>query len=190
MRPVGALVAALVAILLVAGCGKKGEGAKTDPEKGADAAILNSALSQELTLLDAYTRGLPMLKGSLRTVGRELRAQEKEYIDGLTKAIRGLGGETDAEKGELDLADVKTQADFLALAYDLENAAYASYLDDSPRLYTSAPRTLATALAAGHAQHLVVLRQGLGAGLANAVPEAFESGELPPPGEGQSQGKG
>ena len=46
----------------------------------------------------------------------------------------------------------------------------------------TAPRTLAASLAASHAQHLVVLRQALGAEPAESVPEAFEDGEVPPPG--------
>lgn len=175
-----ALLLAVLGITAL-GCGKSGQGAETDPEKGSDAELLNAALAQELTALDAYTRGLPLLRGSLRAVGREFRAQEQEYANAITKAIRGLGGETDAERGYLDLSKVEGQAEFLALAYELENAALSTYLDAAPRLFTEAPRALAASLAAGHAQHLVVLRQGLGAGLAEAVPEAFESGEEPLP---------
>jgi hypothetical protein len=42
-------------------------------------------------------------------------------------------------------------------------------MEASPRLNTDAPRTLATALAAGHAQHLIALRQAQGAPLAAAL---------------------
>ncbi len=172
----------LTTFLAVAGgCGDSGHGAETDPEKGSDAAILNEALGRELTILDAYTHGLPLLRGAERAVGRNLRAQGQEYADALTKAIRGLGGDTAAEAEELDLAPVKDQAAFLALAYELESAALAFYVEVAPRLYTSAPRTLDTSLAAGHAQHLVVLRQGLGASAAASVPEGFDGGEVPAP---------
>jgi len=146
------------------------------------------ALARELTLRDAYTRGLPLLGGGLYGVGRRLRAQEGEYVDALTKAIRGVGGETEAEVSELDAFD--DRAAFLALAYELESAALAAYVDATPRLYTSAPRTLDTSLAAAHAQHLVVLRQALGAGLSGAVPEAFDGGQVPPPSGGGSGGGG
>ncbi|HSS05014.1 MAG TPA: ferritin-like domain-containing protein [Solirubrobacterales bacterium] len=183
------LALAFAAILaLASGCGRGGHGAETDPEKGSDVGILNASLTRELTTLDAYTRGRPLLKGSERPVGRLLRAQEQEYVDALTKAIRGLGGETEAEPEELDFSRVKSQADFLALAYELESAALASYTDAAPRLYTSAPRTLDASLAAGHAQHLVVLRQGLGAGLPASIPEALDDGEVPPPGGGSPVG--
>lgn len=181
-RTAAVLSLCAVAALLVLGCGKSGHGARTDPEKASDAAVLDTALSQELTAVEAYTRGLPLLRGRLRAVGREFRAQEQEYVDALTKAIRGVGGETDAEAGELDFSGVKDQAEFLALAYGLESAALASDLGATPRLYTPAPRGLAASLAAGHAQHLVVLRQALGAGPAASVPEAFDGGEVPPPG--------
>ena len=177
-----AVVCAVVAGLVALGCGKSGHGAETDPEKASDAAILNAALSQELTALDAYGRGLPLLSRRLRAVGRRFRAQEQEYVDALTKAIRGVGGETDAEAGELDFSRAKGQAGFLTLLYELESSALASYIAAAPRLFTAAPRSLTASLAAGHAQHLVVLRQGLGAGLAASVPEAFDGGEVPPPG--------
>ncbi len=64
----------------------------------------------------------------------------------------------------------------LNLALELETAAVASYLDAAPRLFTTAPRTLAAALAAGHSQHLVVLRQALGADLAASIPQGFDTG--------------
>jgi bacterioferritin (cytochrome b1) len=173
-----AALLALLATVLIAGCGDS----PSDSEKNFDLESLNAALAQELTAVDAYTQGLPMLQGRRRAVGREFRAQEREYVDAITKVIRGLGGEVDAEPAELDFSEVKGQADFLALVYGLENAAFNFYTEASPQLYTVAPRILATALAAGHAQHLVVLRQGLGAALVEAAPEAFESGEAPPPG--------
>lgn len=186
-----ALALALAAILVVAGgCGSSGRGAETDPEKGSDAEVLNEALARELTMLDAYTRGRTLLRGPRRPVGRQLRAQEQEYADALTKGIRGLGGDTEAEPEELDLTRVKDQAAFLGLAYELESAALAFYIEVAPRLYTAAPRTLDASLAAGHAQHLVVLRQALGASPAASAPEAFDGGEVPRPGGGGPDGGG
>lgn len=173
------VLAALALATLAAGCG---DGDKpSDGEKAADVEVLNAALAQELTAANAYAHGLPLLGGPYVAVGREFRAQAQEHVDALTKAIRGLGGETDAEAGELDYSDVKGEDDFLTLAYGLENAALSVYLEAAPRLATEAPRTLAASLAASHAQHLVVLRQGLGASPSASAPEAFEPGDLPPP---------
>ncbi len=171
--------------LLAPGCGKSGQGAETDPEKGSDAELLNAALAQELTLLEAYTDAPPLSGPRFRPLGRQLRAHEQEYVDAIAKALRGLGAETEAEAGEVDMAKVVSQDEFLTLAYELENAAFAAYVDATPRLFTDAPRTLAASLAAAHAQHLVALRRGLGAKPAEAIPEAFESGEEPPPQAGR-----
>lgn len=176
-----ALLFLALSMLVAAGCGKSGQGAETDPEKGSDAELLNAALGQELTLLQAYARGLPLLNGERRPLGRQLLAYQQEYVDAITKAIRGLGGERDAEPAEPEPEKVASQADFLSLAYELEGAAYVAYLDAAPRLFTDAPRTLAAALAAAHAQHLTQLRQAIGAGLVEAAPQAFESGEESPP---------
>lgn len=181
-----ALATAAVA-LLVGGCGGSGHGAETDPEKGYDAAALNDGLTRELTIVSAYTRGLPLLRGPQRALGRQLLAQEQEYVDGLTKAIRGLGGNVEAEAEDLDFGMVKNRRDLLSLLYELENGALSYYLGEAAQLYTTAPRTLDTALAAGHAQHLVVLRQALGASPVESVP-GFDQGEIPPPGGAKAPG--
>ena len=136
---------------------------------------------QELTAIDVYGRSLPLLRGGRLAVARQLRGQDQAHVDALTKSIRGLGGETDAEASELEDPGPGSQAEALALLYDEENAALAQALDAASHLQTSAPRTLAAALAASHAQHLVVLRQALGASQVASVPEAYETGDLPPP---------
>jgi hypothetical protein len=174
------LMACTLAIL-ASGCGNSGDGAPADSEKAADVEVLNEALAQELTTVAAYRQGLALLHGPTLAVAGELRGQDQAHIDALTKAIRGLGGEVVAEAGELETPGPQSRVDALVLAYEEENAALAQALDAAPSLQTPAPRTLAASLAASHAQHLAVLRQLLGAGLAAAVPDAFESGYLPPP---------
>jgi hypothetical protein len=163
------------------GCGARGHGAETDSTKASDAEILNAALGQELMAAGAYKRGLPLLKGEIRAVGREFEAQEDEYVDAITKAIRGLGGEVVAEKEELDFSTVHDAKALLALVYELESESLASDLGAGPHLFTSAPRALIAGLAVGHGQHLVVLRQALGEPLTGSVPEAFDGGKVPPP---------
>lgn len=154
--------ALLVLTLAITGCGNSGHGAETNPEKGSDAAILNEALARELTLLDAYTRALPSLRGSRRPVVRQLRAEQQEYVDDVTKAIRGLGGDTEAEAEPLELGPRPGSAALLALAAELEEEALDFYVGKAAQLYTPAPRTLDAWLAAGHAQHVVLLPGGGG----------------------------
>jgi hypothetical protein len=176
-----ALLLAAVLVVTLSACGKSGQGAETDPEKGADAELLNAALGQELTSLAAYTRALPAVGNAQRPLVRRFRGHHQEYVDAITKAIRGLGGETEAEAVEPEPSQARSPAELLTSLYDQENTALTTYREAAPQLNTAAPRTLAATLAAGHAQHLVVLRQLLGASLAEAAPEAFESGEEPAP---------
>lgn len=180
-RVAAVLAVALVATLVACGCGGGGDDATTDSEKAADVAILNEALAEELTAVAAFARVLPLLHGEMLSVAREFRGQDQAHVDGLTKTIRGLGGETEAEAAEPEGSGPKNRAEALTLAYEAENAALAEDLGAPSRLHTEAPRAVTASIAANHAQHLVVLRQGLGVPLAGAVPEPYESGELPPP---------
>jgi hypothetical protein len=184
------LALALLAAVLAAGCDRPGQGARTDPEKGSDAELLNLALGQELTILDVYTRGMPRIRPRFAPVARRLRAQEQEYVSAIAKALRGLGGEATATAAEIDPDGLRTEADVLGLAYELEGEALASDLDAVPRLNFDAPRTLAAALASGHGQHLVLLRRGLGSSAAESIPEAFDGGDVPPPGGAAPPGGG
>jgi rubrerythrin len=188
-------VALVVAAALLAGCGDDGSdsggGGDVAAEKAADAEILNVAISQELTLVEAFDLGLPRLRRpQARALFRQFIAQEREHVDGFTKAMRGLGGEVDAEPEEIDLSDVKGERDYLLFAYDLIGLQLTHFLDDVTHLQTRAPQSFAAAVAASQAQHLVVLRQLLGADLPEAVPEAFDTGEVPPPVVGSPAGKG
>lgn len=164
------------------GCGRPGHGAETDSEKAAEVEVLNAILAQELTTLAAYEQGLPLLHGPMLAIARGFRGQDQAHVDALTKAIRGMGGETDAEASELEPPRPRGRTDALVLAYEEENAALSEAQSGVVHLQFTAPRALAAALAASHAQHLAILRQGIGAGLAGAVPNAFESGDEPPPG--------
>jgi hypothetical protein len=168
------------AAIVLAGCGDSGQGL-TDSEKAADVEVLNVMLAQELTAIDAYERGFGRLSGPALVLARQFRGQDQTHVDALTKAIRGVGGETDAEAAEFEPPGPRDRAEALLLAYEEENAALDQALDSAPHLETGAPRVLAAALAASHAQHVAALRQALGAGPLAAVPGAFEPGDVPPP---------
>ncbi len=187
-RGLGRAAAFLIVLAIgVSGCGGSGDMSAIESEKAADAEVLNSVLSQELTTVAAYEQALPPLRGGTLAVVGQLREQNQAHLDAITKAIRGVGGETEAEAGELEAPGPKGREEALLLAYEEENAALGGALDVGFHLNTPAPRTLAASLAASHAQHLTALRQLLGASLAASVPEAFESGDVPapvPPGKG------
>lgn len=179
-----AVLLAVAAALSVAACGGGGSDndSTTSDEKAADAELVNAAIGRELTAIDVYDFGQPMLGAKAAAVGRQLSGQTQEHLNALTKAMRGLGGEIEAEKEELDFSEVKNETDFLVYAYEWEVAELAYYEDLVTKLETTAPRRLATEIAASKAQHMVVLRQLLGADLLESFPEAFDSSEVPAPG--------
>jgi hypothetical protein len=176
-------VAALTAALLAAGCGDSGGETSAEREKAADAEILDSLLGQELTLVRAYGPGMRLARGPLLAFLLRLRGQDQAHLDALTKAMKGVGGQVEAEPEALEPPGPADRAEALTLVYAEETAALDAALDAAPRLQTFAPRALAAGLAASHAQHLVVLRQALGSPRAASIPQSFESGEEPPPAE-------
>lgn len=167
--------------IVVSGCGRSGHVAASESEETADLEVLNSVLAQELTVVDAYARALTLLRGPTLAVAGQLRGQDQAHVDAITKAIRGLGGETEGEAAEFEPPGPKTREEALLLAYEEENAALGQALDSVPHLNTPAANMLAASLAASHAQHLVALRQLLGSNLAASVPDAFETGDVPAP---------
>ncbi|HYP55792.1 MAG TPA: hypothetical protein VEQ41_05760, partial [Solirubrobacterales bacterium] len=106
------------------------------------------------------------------------------YVDAITKGLRGLGAEVEAEPTLARWAG-EAPADLLARLYRLEGTALITHVDAVPLLNTAAPRTLATSLAAGPAAHRVVLRRLLGVPSFELAPEAFDSGEEPLPAAGR-----
>jgi hypothetical protein len=183
-----ALVSLLAAAALIGGCGgggdeSGGDGSVAD-EKASDAKVVNVAIGQEMTLIEGFEAGLPLLRRPRsRALYRQLIAQEREHVDGWTKAMRGLGAGVEAEAEAPDLSQVKSEPDTLLFAYELTGAELTHFLDDVTHLHTPAPQSFAASIAASEAQHLVSLRRLLGAGLLESVPEAFDTGEVPPPDE-------
>ncbi|MFI5028773.1 MAG: ferritin-like domain-containing protein [Solirubrobacterales bacterium] len=176
-----ALIALVVSGALVSGCGGSSTSVGTS-ERARDIEVINVAIAQDLTLVDAYRHGRSILRDpQLRAVIRRYVAQEQEHLDGLTKVLRGLGGKVEAEAEELDYTELKSADDYLRFAYELTSAQLAHFLEDVTQLSTPAPQSYAASIAANEAQHLVVLRQALGADLLEAVPDAFDTGEVPPP---------
>ncbi len=170
--------------ILVGGCGSDGGGTTTAvADKAADAEILNNVLARQLAAIRAYERTLPLLGGPALASAREFRASEQEHYDAIVKALRGLGEPAEPEEEEIEGEGLKTQAEALEFLYEIESVSVAHYLRAISHLTSSWPRALLGSIAANQAQHLVVLRQLLGADSAESIPEAFEDGTTPPPAE-------
>jgi rubrerythrin len=153
------------------------------PDKAGDAEILNNVLARELAAIRAYERTLPLLHGPALAGAREFRAHEQEHVNAVVKALRGLGEKAAPEEEEIESEGLETQADALGFLYEVESVSVASGLRAISHLTAPWPRSLLGSIAANQAQHLVVLRRALGAGAAASIPEAFEDGTTPAPGE-------
>ena len=138
-----------------------------------DVAILNDALSLELTAVEAYTQALPLMQGAVAAVTASFLEQEKEHAAAIERAIKDLGGRPIKELQEFDLSDVRTQEEALHFADNLENVAIAAYVDSIPKLSSGDLRTTAAQIVANEAEHVTVLQAALGN---PPVASAFVSG--------------
>jgi bacterioferritin (cytochrome b1) len=139
-----------------------------------DVAILNSALDLEHTAIAAYTAGAPLLRGVALAAANRFLEQEQEHADGLSQAIKQLGGMPNAARASYDFGRPKSQADVLRLANMIENTAVAAYIDAIPKLQDPNLRATAAAIVTNEAEHIAILRGALGK---QPVPDAFVTGK-------------
>jgi hypothetical protein len=173
------MVTALAASL--AACG--GDGGESTVDRVGDARVLNEILARQLAAVEAYGEALPALRGADLAAARAFRAQEQEHVDATTKTLRGLEAEADPPAETIEADDLQTRAEALTFLYELESATIDAELGAVGKLTIGWPRPLIAAMAANQAQRLVLIRRALGAAPLETVPEAFETGETPEPGE-------
>ena len=160
-------------------------------DSGDDASILEGAIAIEQTAVVAYASAYDSgwLSKPVADFVRLFREQEREHAEALSGALREVGGVVPSPPAPAELpgfGSVRNQEDFLGFAVRLENLAVAVYVDAQRKLLSPDLLRLATQIMSNEGQHLVVLRQALGAGPAASVPEAFEAGASPPPDLGGS----
>lgn len=150
-------------------------------QSDGDGAVLESAVGLEQTAVVVYDTAFKskLLEKPLALAVRLFRDQEQEHADALSQALEDLGGTppeppTSAEvKG---LGSVRSQEDILRFAVELENMAVMAYVDAHMKLQSPELLKTGTQIMANEGQHLVLLRQALGASPAQSVPSAFEAG--------------
>jgi hypothetical protein len=177
-----AFLLGVTAVLLAAtlgACGGGGSSGRGEEER--DVGVLNEILARQLAAVDAYDRVLPKLRGADLGAAQQFRAQEQEHVDATTKTLRAIGGEADPPAETIEVDDLKTRTDSLEFLYVMESATLNAELSAVGKLTIDWPRPLLASMAASQAQHLVLLRQGLGAKPLEATPAAFETGEIPAP---------
>jgi len=172
---------AVLAAGALSSCGGASGGSSASADKERDARVLNEILGRQLAAVAAYGEVLPHLRGADLAAAQQFRAQEQEHVDATTKTLRGIGGEADPPAETIEAGDLKTRADSLEFIYEMESATLDAELGAVGKLTVEWPRPLIASMAANQAQHLVLLRQALGAKPPEAVPSAFETGEIPAP---------
>jgi hypothetical protein len=178
-----ALLLGLVSLLVAAALGACGGGGSSDSEvdQEADARVLNELLGRELAVVETYGQVLPNLTGADLRMAQQFRAQEQEHVDATTKTLRGIASEADPAEETIEVDELKTPLDNLELLYEMESATIDIELGALDELTIGWTRPLVASAIANQAQRLVLLRRALGAEGLEAIPFAFEDGELPAP---------
>ncbi len=141
--------------------------------QSGDVDILNFALTLEHLEAAFYTEGVKSagLSADTLKLARELRDNETDHVDALTKAISSAGGNPVAAPG-VDFGDAtKSETAFLKLAQTFEDTGVSAYNGAAPSI--SSPEILAAAgsIVQIEARHAALIR------LANSVtpaPDAFD----------------
>jgi rubrerythrin len=166
-----------VAVALLAGCeslaSSKSAGAAS---AAADVDILNTALGAEQEAIAAYQVGAEsgLLKKPVLALAVTFQGHHKEHADLLAKTVTQLGGTPVQPMAKYDfpVAKLKSQADVLKFAADLEQGAVSAYLGAIPLFENRDLAKAAGSILGDEAMHWAVLRNALGL---PPVPGAFVS---------------
>ena len=168
------LILSGTAVALLAG--NEALAAKTGAGGEADVRILNTALGAELEAIAAYQVGAEsgLLQKPVLDLAVTFQGHHKEHADVLAKTIAKLGGKPVAAKAkyEFPTSTLKTQADVLRFAAQLEKGAVSAYLGAVPLFGNRDLSKAAASILGDEAMHWAVLRNALGEA---PVPSAFVS---------------
>lgn len=153
-----------VAVALLAG--RDALAAQTADAAAGDVQILNTALAAELEAIAAYQIGAQsqLLQPAALGLALTFQGHHKEHADLLAKTVHQLGGRPVQAKAKYSfpLDKLKSQADVLRFAAQLEQGAVSAYLGAVP-LFTDRELSKAAASILGdEAMHWAVLRQAVG----------------------------
>mgnify|MGYP000243418471 FL=1 len=143
---------------------------------GNDVAILNAALAAEQEAIAAYQVGASsgLLQNPVLDLAVQFQGHHKEHATALATTVKKLGGTPAAAKTKytFPVEKLKTQADVLGFAAELERGAVSAYLGAIPILDDRELAKVAASILGDEAMHWAVLRQALGQ---PPVPSAFVS---------------
>ena len=141
-----------------------------------DVSILSSALGAEQEAVAAYQVGAEsgLLEKSVLDLAVQFQGHHKAHADLLASTVEKLGGKPVSAKSQYDFPvdKLKSQADVLRFAAQLEKGAVSAYLGAVPILDNRELAKAAASILGDEAMHWAVLRFALGE---NPVPDAFVS---------------
>jgi len=181
MRGAGTATLSGLAIAILAGC--ESMAASNEPMMAAanpsdDVAILNTALGLEHQAIAAYQVGAEsgLLQKPVLGLAVQFQGDHKKHAEILTSTISKMGGSPVTAKRAADYgfptASLKTQADVLRFAANLEQGAASAYLGAVPAFMSKDLAKYAASILGDETMHWAILRNALGE---NPVPAAFIS---------------
>ncbi|MFZ6850188.1 ferritin-like domain-containing protein [Undibacterium sp. RuRC25W] len=170
MRNTGMAALSAGGILMLAG---KDASAASQGDMANDVGILNVALGLEHEGINAYTLGAKscLLQPAVLDIAVKFQSDHKVHRDALINTIRSLGGAPVEEKTldeyakSLNASTLKTQADVLKLALQLELGAANAYLGVIPSFKDINLSKISARLAADEVSHWTILNNALGMAL-------------------------
>lgn len=157
---------------------KPGWASMSSQSEAGDIHILNYALGLEHEAIAAYAVGAQsgLLKKPVLKVALEFQGQHKAHAEVLAGTVHKLGGEPVKARAvaayHFPTGKLKSQADVLRFAANLENAAASAYLGAVPQFHNRALAKAAASIMGDETMHWAVLLNALGE---NPVPVAFIS---------------
>jgi len=181
MRDAGTTTLSGLAIAMLAGC--ESQAASNKPMMAAanpndDVAILNTALGLEYQAIAAYQVGAEsgLLQKPVLDLAVQFQGDHKKHAEILTSTITKMGGAPVMAKKPMEYgfptASLKSQADVLKFAANLEQGAASAYLVAVPAFMSKDLAKYAASILGDETMHWAILRNALGE---NPVPAAFIS---------------
>jgi hypothetical protein len=167
------------AALALASCGGEDPPPNSGPKAGSGAGLLNSIVALEHAAIAAWATIGDALGGDGRRYARAIRAREVDNAARLAALVRGLGGRPPRARRARDYAPLfprlRTEADALHFARDLEERLVRAYLEGLRLLPDPGQRGTAAEIAAAQAEDLAVVHALAGG---PAAPQPFVTGTL------------
>ena len=116
---------------------RRGSAARRPAGPGSGAGLLGSLLAFERATIAAYDACFEVLRGEALGHARLIQAEEREHARLLEELIRGLGGTPPPDGGRglrAPVPELRSQADALRFAQDLEERQIRGYLEGSTDL--------------------------------------------------------